>query len=201
MRGLVLASTPAVGSAGPGGNHWGRAVRDHRHRDPSGTSPLTAARRHHQAPASAGRSVGSALRPVASRDQSPDPRPHPHWQGGPHPPRQRTGRGPRTARRPHPPSRRHPTRPRRHRRSRRLTLAVSRRATGRPISAYRLAERLRELGIQSGQSRPTALFQLATVRMLGIHITVAVAWQRATSRDWTSYAADVSRRGQTHEAR
>jgi hypothetical protein len=30
--------------------------------------------------------------------------------------------------------------------------------------------------------------------MLGIHITVAVAWQRASSGDWTSYAADVSRR-------
>jgi len=31
-------------------------------------------------------------------------------------------------------------------------------------------------------------------RMLGIHITVAVAWQRASSGDWTSYAAEVSRR-------
>jgi hypothetical protein len=30
--------------------------------------------------------------------------------------------------------------------------------------------------------------------MLGIHINVAVAWQQATSGDWTSYAADVSRR-------
>jgi len=30
--------------------------------------------------------------------------------------------------------------------------------------------------------------------MLGIHITVAVAWQRASSGDWTTYAADVSRR-------
>jgi len=41
-----------------------------------------------------------------------------------------------------------------------------------------------ELGVHSGQSRSTALFQLATelpaallVRMLGIHITVATAWQ------------------------
>jgi hypothetical protein len=71
---------------------------------------------------------------------------------------------------------------------------------GRPISAFRLAERLRELGIQSKQSRSTALFQLATelpaallASMLGIHITVAVAWQRASSGDWTSYAAQVSR--------
>lgn len=47
--------------------------------------------------------------------------------------------------------------------------------------------------------RSTALFQLATelpaailARMLGIHINVA--WQRATSGDWTAYAAAVSRR-------
>jgi hypothetical protein len=32
----------------------------------------------------------------------------------------------------------------------------------RPISSYRLAGRLRELGIYSGQARSTALFQLAT---------------------------------------
>jgi hypothetical protein len=30
--------------------------------------------------------------------------------------------------------------------------------------------------------------------MLGIHISVAVAWQRASSGDWTTYAAEVSRR-------
>jgi hypothetical protein len=45
------------------------------------------------------------------------------------------------------------------------------------------------------------LFQLATdlpaavlARLLGIHITVAVAWQRASAGDWAAYAADVSRR-------
>jgi hypothetical protein len=72
---------------------------------------------------------------------------------------------------------------------------------GRPISAFRLAERLREVGIYSGQARSTALFQLATdlpaavlARMLGIHISVAVAWQRASAGDWTSYAAQVSQR-------
>jgi hypothetical protein len=72
---------------------------------------------------------------------------------------------------------------------------------GRPISSYRLAERLREHGIYSGQARSTALFQLATdlpaaalARMLGIHITVAVAWQRASAGDWAAYAAEVSRR-------
>ncbi|MBR7836960.1 hypothetical protein KDL01_27025 [Actinospica durhamensis] len=75
---------------------------------------------------------------------------------------------------------------------------------GRPISAYRLGERLRELGIRPGQARSSALFQLATdlpaallARMLGIHITVAVAWQRASSGDWTTYAAEISRRNTT----
>jgi hypothetical protein len=72
---------------------------------------------------------------------------------------------------------------------------------GRPISAFRMAERLRQLGIRCNQARSTALFDLATdlpaallARMLGIHITVAVAWQRASAGDWTSYAAEVSRR-------
>jgi len=72
---------------------------------------------------------------------------------------------------------------------------------GQPISAYRLAERLRQLGLNSGQSRSTALFQLATdlpaailARMLGIHISVATAWQRASAGDWTTYAAEISRR-------
>ena len=72
---------------------------------------------------------------------------------------------------------------------------------GRPISSYRLAERLRGHGIHSGQARSTALFQLATdlpaavlARLLGIHITVAVAWQRASAGDWAAYAAEVSRR-------
>jgi hypothetical protein len=73
---------------------------------------------------------------------------------------------------------------------------------GRPISAYQLAGRLRQLGVRSGQSRSAALFQLATdlpaallARLLGIHISVAVAWQRASAGDWMAYAADISRRG------
>jgi len=37
--------------------------------------------------------------------------------------------------------------------------------------------------------------------MLGIHIAVAVAWQRASSGDWARYAADVSRRAPRHEDR
>jgi hypothetical protein len=54
---------------------------------------------------------------------------------------------------------------------------------------------------QSRQSGSTALFQLATdlpaallARMLGIHISVAVAWQRASRGDWTTYAAEISHR-------
>ncbi|MFL6112801.1 MAG: hypothetical protein ACJ786_15830 [Catenulispora sp.] len=36
-------------------------------------------------------------------------------------------------------------------------------------------------------------------RMLGIHISVAVAvaWQGAGSGDWTGYAADIARRPRT----
>ena len=72
---------------------------------------------------------------------------------------------------------------------------------GQPISAYQLAERLRQLGLRPAQSRTTALFGLATelpaavlARLLGIHIKVAVAWQHASAGDWTTYAADYSRR-------
>jgi len=72
---------------------------------------------------------------------------------------------------------------------------------GRPLSGYQLGERLRQLGLRPGQARSTALFQLATelpaallARMLGIHIAVAVAWQRASSGDWTGYAATYSSR-------
>ena len=72
---------------------------------------------------------------------------------------------------------------------------------GQPISAYQLAERLRQLGLRPAQSRTTALFGLATelpaavlARLLGIHIKVAAEWQRAAADDWTGYAADYSRR-------
>ena len=72
---------------------------------------------------------------------------------------------------------------------------------GQPISPYRLAERLHQIGIHPGPARSTALFQLATelpaailARLLGIHIKVAVAWQHASAGDWMRYAADVSHR-------
>ena len=44
----------------------------------------------------------------------------------------------------------------------------------------------------TSKARWAALCQLA--RMFGIHITVAVAWQRASAGDWAAYAAEVSRR-------
>jgi integrase len=74
---------------------------------------------------------------------------------------------------------------------------------GRPVSADRLGQRLRQLGLRPAKARSTALFQLATelpaavlARMLGIHIKVAVAWQHVCAGDWTNYAADVALRPQ-----
>ncbi|MFF0630440.1 site-specific integrase [Streptomyces sp. NPDC004296] len=77
---------------------------------------------------------------------------------------------------------------------------------GRPISAWAMGERLRKLGIRLAETRSTALFQLATelpaailARTLGIHITVAVKWQRAAAGDWGAYAAEISRRQEAQE--
>jgi hypothetical protein len=72
---------------------------------------------------------------------------------------------------------------------------------GQHISADRLGQRLIAVGIHPGHARSTALFALAAeipaailARMLGIHIQVAVQWQKASAGDWAAYAADVSRR-------
>ena len=61
-------------------------------------------------------------------------------------------------------------------------------------------EATRTESIARGSARYTALFQLATqlpaavlARMLGIHISDAAAWQRASASAWTHYAADISR--------
>ncbi|MGW4720720.1 hypothetical protein [Nocardia sp. NPDC004260] len=77
---------------------------------------------------------------------------------------------------------------------------------GRPISTGQLTQRLRRLDIRPGAARSTALFQLATeipaailARTLGIHTDVAVAWQRLSAGDWTSYAAEISKRQQMPE--
>ncbi len=72
---------------------------------------------------------------------------------------------------------------------------------GRPVSTAWLTQRLADLGIRPGQARSAALFQLAAeipaailARTLGIHTDVAVTWQRLAAGDWTTYAAEVSRR-------
>jgi len=72
---------------------------------------------------------------------------------------------------------------------------------GLPLGDDRLGQRLQKIGLQPRQDRSTALFALAAelpaavlARMLGIHIQVAVQWQKASAGDWAAYAADVSRR-------
>jgi hypothetical protein len=79
---------------------------------------------------------------------------------------------------------------------------------GRHVSADRLGQRLRQLGLQPAEARSTALFQLATelpaailARTLGIHIKVAVSWQHLAAGDWTAYAADLSQRPRKAAAR
>ncbi|WP_328974250.1 site-specific integrase [Streptomyces canus] len=77
---------------------------------------------------------------------------------------------------------------------------------GRPISAWAMGERLRNLGIRLAEARSTTLFQLATelpaavlARTLGLDITVAVKWQRAAAGDWAAYAAEISHRTSAQE--
>jgi hypothetical protein len=77
---------------------------------------------------------------------------------------------------------------------------------GQPIGGDRLGMRLHNIGLHPRQARSTALFTLATelpaailARMLGIHIQVAVQWQKAAAGDWMTYDADVSRRGPRSE--
>jgi hypothetical protein len=78
------------------------------------------------------------------------------------------------------------------------------RQPSRPISASAMGQRLRRLGIEPATARSTALFHLATelpaallARVLGLHISVAVQWQRASAGDWGAYAADVAHRHST----
>jgi len=75
------------------------------------------------------------------------------------------------------------------------------RSAGQPIHESRLRRRLTTIGVKSGQGRRTALFALAQEvpagllsKMLGVHISVAVAWQRASGGDWMGYAAEVAAR-------
>jgi len=72
---------------------------------------------------------------------------------------------------------------------------------GTTISQLTIADKLRALGLRPNPARSAALFGLAAelpaailARMLGIAIDVAVDWQHLASGDWTSYAAEISRR-------
>jgi len=71
---------------------------------------------------------------------------------------------------------------------------------GRPITAKRLAERLRALGIPVQAGRRAALTDLAArlpaavlADLLGLHPTTAVKWMHQAGTDWTNYAAEVAR--------
>jgi hypothetical protein len=71
---------------------------------------------------------------------------------------------------------------------------------GRPITASRLAERLRALGIPTQAGRRTALTDLAAqlpaavlADLLGLHPTTAVRWMHQAGADWNRYAAELAR--------
>jgi hypothetical protein len=62
------------------------------------------------------------------------------------------------------------------------------RSPARPVAPQTLTRRLRQHGIDSRQSRNTALAVLAS--LLGVHIQTAVNWAGHTRRDWTAYLAE-----------
>lgn len=69
-----------------------------------------------------------------------------------------------------------------------------------PLHESQLLRRLRAAGVKSRQGRSTALFALAQqlpaavlARMLGVHVSVAVTWQRASGGGWMTYAAVAAR--------
>lgn len=71
---------------------------------------------------------------------------------------------------------------------------------GRPITAYRLAKRLRALGINTRAARRATLVDLAATLpvavladLLNMHPTTAVHWMRQAGGDWNHYAADIAR--------
>ncbi|MGH4012094.1 MAG: hypothetical protein ACRDTH_28710 [Pseudonocardiaceae bacterium] len=71
---------------------------------------------------------------------------------------------------------------------------------GRPITASRLADRLRKLGIHTQAGRRAALLDLAIqlpaavlADLLNLHTTTAVKWTHQAGGDWTRYAAEIAR--------
>lgn len=77
---------------------------------------------------------------------------------------------------------------------------------GRPLRDSQIGLRLHNIGIRPQRDGSTALFTLAAelpaailARMLGLHIQVAVQWQKASAGDWAAYAADVSQRASENQ--
>ncbi len=71
---------------------------------------------------------------------------------------------------------------------------------GQPITASRLAERLRALGIPTQAARRATLIDLASqlpaavlADLLNLSPITAVRWTREAGGDWTRYAADLAR--------
>ena len=76
---------------------------------------------------------------------------------------------------------------------------------GRPITAARLGERLRAIGIYAQTGRRAALLDLAAqlpaavlADLLGLHETTAAKWIHQAGGDWTRYAAQLAR-GHPHQ--
>ena len=70
---------------------------------------------------------------------------------------------------------------------------------GRPLTASRLGERLRQLGIHAQPARRAALMSLAAqlpaavlADLLNLAPTTAVSWVRDAGGDWTRYAAQLA---------
>lgn len=71
---------------------------------------------------------------------------------------------------------------------------------GRPLTAARLGERLRTLGMHAQPGRRAALTSLAAqlpaavlAELLNLHPTTAVRWVRDAGGDWNRYAAQLAR--------
>lgn len=76
---------------------------------------------------------------------------------------------------------------------------------GRPLTAARLGDRLRALGIHAQPGRRAALTSLAAqlpaavlAELLGLHPTTAVRWVRDAGGDWNRYAAQLIQ-GRDHQ--
>ena len=137
------------------------------------------------------RAARPALRPMAGRDQPAHPRAtSSQRRPGAAPARPRAHRAARTPRRPRPAARRHPPRPRRHRRPGHLALAVPRRAarparsapTSSPNDSASSASAPARPAPPRCSSSPPNCPPPSSPALLGIHINVAVAWQRACRR-------------------